>query len=95
VKYGTKMAAAKRDLVVTVGVVGAPSSGIELVVVLSKNSLPVAQIRVICKNVPQVSMTNKRTFSQGKMQISYALIHIYMMHVGLKFGDIGWCLVSY
>jgi hypothetical protein len=46
----------------TVGVVGAPSSGIELV--LSKNSLPVAQIRVIiCKNVPQVSMTNKMTFS--------------------------------
>jgi hypothetical protein len=40
-----------------VGVVGAPSSGIELV--LSKNTLPLAQIRVICKNVPQVSMTNK------------------------------------
>jgi hypothetical protein len=37
VKYGTK-------------VVGAPSSGIELV--LSKNTLPVTQIRVICKNVP-------------------------------------------
>jgi hypothetical protein len=36
------------------GVVGAPSSGIELV--LSINSLPVAQIRVICKNGPQVSI---------------------------------------
>jgi hypothetical protein len=32
---------------VTVGVVEAPSSGIELV--LSKNYLPVAKIRVICK----------------------------------------------
>jgi hypothetical protein len=50
VKYGNKMAAARRDL--AVGVVGAPSSGIELV--LSKNYLPVAQIRVICKNGPQV-----------------------------------------
>jgi hypothetical protein len=39
-----------------VGVVGAPSGGIELV--LKQISLPVAQIRVICKNVPQVSMTN-------------------------------------
>jgi hypothetical protein len=54
VKYETKMAAERRDLAVTVGVVGAPSSGIELV--LSKNSLPVAQIRVICKNGPQVSI---------------------------------------
>jgi hypothetical protein len=56
VKYGIKMAAAGRDLAVTVGVVGAPSSGIELV--LSKNYLPVAQIRtgVICKNGPQVSI---------------------------------------
>jgi hypothetical protein len=43
-----------RDLAVTVGVVGAPSSGIELV--LSKNYLLVAQIRVICKNGPQVSI---------------------------------------
>jgi hypothetical protein len=34
---------------VTVGVVGAPSSGIELV--LKQISLSVAQIRVICKNV--------------------------------------------
>jgi hypothetical protein len=48
VKYETKMAATRR------GVVGAPSSGTELV--LSKNYLPVAQIRVICKNGPQVSM---------------------------------------
>jgi hypothetical protein len=47
--YGTKMAA---DPAVMVGVVGAPSSGIELV--LSKNYLPVAQIRVRCKNGPQV-----------------------------------------
>jgi hypothetical protein len=51
VKYETKMAAARCDLAVTVGVVGAPSSGIELV--LSKN---LAQIRVICKNGPQVSI---------------------------------------
>jgi hypothetical protein len=58
VKYGTKMAAVGRDLAVMVGVVGAPSSGIELV--LSKDYLPVAQIRVICQNVPQVSMTNKK-----------------------------------
>jgi hypothetical protein len=59
------MAAAGRDPVVTVGVVGAPSSGIELV--LKQISLPVAQIRIICKNVPQVSMTNKMTFSpKGK-----------------------------
>jgi hypothetical protein len=50
--YETKMAAAGRDPAVTVGMVGAPSSGIELV--LSKNYLPVAQIRVICKNGPQV-----------------------------------------
>jgi hypothetical protein len=48
------MAIAGRDPVVTVGVVGAPSSGIELV--LSKNSIPVAQIRVRCKQ--KVSMTN-------------------------------------
>jgi hypothetical protein len=41
VKYETKMA----RLAVTVGVVGAPSSGIELV--LSKDYLPVAQIKVI------------------------------------------------
>jgi hypothetical protein len=41
---------------VTVGVFGELSSGIELV--LSKNYLPVT-LRVICKNVPQVSMTNK------------------------------------
>jgi hypothetical protein len=61
------MAAAGRDHAVTVGVFGALSGGIELV--LSKNSLPVAQIRVICKNVPQVSMTNKMKFSQGKMEI--------------------------
>jgi hypothetical protein len=61
------MAAARRDLAVTVGVVGVPSSGIEMV--LSKNYLPVAQIRFKCKNVPQVSMTNKMTFSQGKMEI--------------------------
>jgi hypothetical protein len=39
-----------------VGVVGAASIGIELV--LSKNSLPVAQIRIRCKNVPQVGMSN-------------------------------------
>jgi hypothetical protein len=37
-----------------VGVVGAPSSGIELV--LKQISLPVAQIRVIYKNGPQVSI---------------------------------------
>jgi hypothetical protein len=37
-----------------VGVVGAPSSGIELV--LKQISLPVAQIRAICKNGPQVSI---------------------------------------
>jgi hypothetical protein len=43
--YETKMA---------VGVVGAPSSGIELV--LKQISLPLAQIRVICKNGPQVSI---------------------------------------
>jgi hypothetical protein len=62
------MAAAGRDPAVTVGMFGAPSSGIE--VVLSKNYLPVALIRLICKNVPQVSiMTNKMTFSQGKMEI--------------------------
>jgi hypothetical protein len=42
--YETKMAAAGRDPAVTVGVVGAPSSGIELVL---------KQIRVICKNGPQ------------------------------------------
>jgi hypothetical protein len=48
------MAAAGQDPTVTVGVFGAPSSGIELV--LSKNTLPVAQIRVICKNGPQVSI---------------------------------------
>jgi hypothetical protein len=48
------MAAAGRDPAVTVGVVGAPSSGIELV--LSQNYLPVAPIRVICKNGPQVSI---------------------------------------
>jgi DUF917 family protein len=70
VKYETKMAATGRDPVVTVGVVGAPSCGIELV--LSKNTLPVAQIRVICKNVPQVSMTNKMTFSQGKIGLDTA-----------------------
>jgi hypothetical protein len=52
---------------VTVGVIGVPSSCIELV--LKQISRPVAQIRVICKNVPQVSMTNKMTFSQGKMEI--------------------------
>jgi hypothetical protein len=50
-----------------VGVIGAPSTGIELV--LGKNYRPVAQIRVRCKNVPQVNMTNKMTFSQGKMEI--------------------------
>jgi hypothetical protein len=61
VKYETKMAAARRDLAVTVGVVGAPSSGIELV--LSKNSLPVAQIGVICKNGPQVSMDDIKCFN--------------------------------
>jgi hypothetical protein len=49
--------------------VGAPSSSIALV--LSKNYLPVAQIRVICKNVPQVSMTNKMTFYQGKMENNF------------------------
>jgi hypothetical protein len=43
--YETKMA---------VGMVGAPSSGIELV--LKQISLPVAQIRLICKNGPQVSI---------------------------------------
>jgi hypothetical protein len=49
-----------------VGVVGVPSGGIELV--LKQISLPVAQIRVMCKNVPQVSMTNKMTFfPKGKM----------------------------
>jgi hypothetical protein len=37
-----------------VGVVGAPSSGIELV--LKQISLPVTQIGVICKNGPQVSI---------------------------------------
>jgi hypothetical protein len=52
--YGTKMAAAGRDPAVTVGMVEAPSSGIELV--LKQISLPVAQIRVICKNVPQGKM---------------------------------------
>jgi hypothetical protein len=39
--YETKMAAAGRDHAVTVGVIGAPSSGIELV--LKQISLPVAQ----------------------------------------------------
>jgi hypothetical protein len=39
--YETKMAAKGRDPAVTVGVVGAPSSGIELV--LKQISLPVAQ----------------------------------------------------
>jgi hypothetical protein len=48
------MAAAGRDPTVTVGVVRAPSSDIELV--LKQISLPVAQIRVICKNGPQVSI---------------------------------------
>jgi hypothetical protein len=48
------MAAAGRDPAVTVGMVGELSSSIELV--LSKNYLPVAQIRVICKNGPQVSI---------------------------------------
>jgi hypothetical protein len=62
VKYETKMAAARRDLAVTVGVVGAPSSGIELV--LSKNYLPVAQIRVICKNGPQVSIDDIKLLLQ-------------------------------
>jgi hypothetical protein len=61
------MAAVGRDPAVTVGMIGAQFSSIELV--LSKNYLPVAQIRVRCKNVPQVSMTNKITFSQGKMEI--------------------------
>jgi hypothetical protein len=61
------MAAAGRNPAITAGVVGAPSNGIELV--WSKNSLPVAQIRVICKNVPQISMTNKITFCQGKIEI--------------------------
>jgi hypothetical protein len=57
---------------VTVNVIGATSSGIDLV--LKQISLTVAQIRVICKNVPQVSMTNKMTFSQGKMEILFCLI---------------------
>jgi hypothetical protein len=43
--------------VVTVGVVGVPSSGIELV--LKQISLLVAQIRVICKNGPQVDRRHK------------------------------------
>jgi hypothetical protein len=50
--YETKMAATRRDPTITVGVIGAPSSAIELV--LKQISLPVAQIRVICKNGPQV-----------------------------------------
>jgi hypothetical protein len=54
--YETKMAAVRRDSAVTVGVVGAPSRGIELV--LKQISLLVAQIRVICKNGPQVSIDN-------------------------------------
>jgi hypothetical protein len=44
--------------------VGAPSSGIELV--LKQISLPVAQIRVICKNGPQVSINDiKWRFQKG------------------------------
>jgi hypothetical protein len=39
-----------------VGVVGVPSSDIELA--LSINYLPVAQIRVICKNGPQVNIND-------------------------------------
>jgi hypothetical protein len=52
--YATKMAATGRDPEVTVSMVGAPSSGIKLVI--KQISLPVAQIRVICKNGPQVSI---------------------------------------
>jgi hypothetical protein len=48
-----------------VGVVGAPSSGIELV--LSKNYLPVAQIRVICKNGPQVSIDDIKLVVENVM----------------------------
>jgi hypothetical protein len=67
------MAVVGRDSAVTVGVVGAPSSGIELV--LKQISLPVAQIRVICKNVPQVSMTNKMTFSMEILCSEYLFYH--------------------
>jgi hypothetical protein len=70
------MAAAGRDLAITVGVVRAPYSGIELV--LSKKFLPVAQIRVICKNVPQVNITNKMTFSKWK----FIVIIIYPRVLG-------------
>jgi hypothetical protein len=74
----------ERDPVVTVGVVGAPYSGIELV--LSKNTLPVAQIKVIliCKNVPQVSMTNKMTFSKGKMEISLEMLRSQQKYTALR-----------
>jgi hypothetical protein len=44
------------------GAIGAPSGGIELV--LKQISLPVAQIRVICKNGPQVSIDDIKCLSK-------------------------------
>jgi hypothetical protein len=32
------------------------------------------------KNVPQVSMTNKMTFSQGKMEIQWQFLHVPDSH---------------
>jgi hypothetical protein len=54
-------------------VVGAPSGGIELV--LKQISLPVAQIRVKCKNGPQVSIDDiKLANNQLKTKVDYSLV---------------------
>jgi hypothetical protein len=70
--YEIKMAAAGSRG--HMGVVRVPSSGIEMV--LSKNYLPVAQIRIRCKNGPQVSIDDIKLHGIRLKGISLVIYHL-------------------